>query len=108
MSSTVPLLVLVVAASALLGAVVGGYLALLGIRRQQFLSDFQREHREACEQIKAYCQLEELYAHNIARLSGRKPEEVLEDMRSQMDGSDSSRPTWTEYDAQRSINSFGK
>jgi hypothetical protein len=108
MSITALVFALVVAASTLLGAAVGGYLALLGIRRQQFLTDFQREHRDACEQIKAYCQLEELYAHNIARLSGRTPEKVLEDMRSQMDGSDSSRPTWTEHDAQRSINTFGK
>ena len=72
MSITALVFALVVAASTLLGAAVGGYLALLGIRRQQFLTDFQREHRDACEQIKAHCLLETRDSGALAHLPARQ------------------------------------
>jgi len=75
-SGTAFLFSLLVAVSRLLGAAVGGYLALLGIRRQQFLSDFQREHRDACEQIKAHCLLETRDSGALAHLPDQAMDRV--------------------------------
>jgi hypothetical protein len=100
------LISLTVALSTLVGTAVGGYLSLLGTRRQNFLENIKKQHRNACEQIKAYYNLEMIYSEAVAKQSGRPRETVLKEFRSQVEEADSVRPTWTERDAQESINRF--
>ena len=102
-----PLLIaFVVALSTLIGTAIGGYLTLLGTRRQNFLENIKRQHRNACEQIKAYCNLEMIYSEAVAKQSGRPRETVLKEFRSHVEEVDGVRPSWTEHDAQESINRY--
>lgn len=100
------LIAFVVALSTLVGTGIGGYLSLLGTRRQEFLVEIKKQHRNACEQIKAYCNLEMIYSEAVAKQSERARDTVLKEFRSQVDEADGVRPTWTERDAQESINKF--
>lgn len=100
------LIAFVVALSTLFGTAIGGYLSLLGTRRQEFLVEIKKQHRNACEQIKAYYNLEMIYSEAVAKQSGRPRETVLKEFRSQVEEADGVRPTWTERDAQESINGF--
>ena len=96
----------VVALSTLVGTCIGGYLSLLGTRRQEFLVEIKKQHRNACEQIKAYYNLEMIYSEAVAKQSGRPRDTVLKEFRSHVEEADGVRPTWTERDAQESINRF--
>jgi len=96
----------VVALSTLVGAGIGGYLSLLGTRRQEFLVEIKKQHRSACEQIKAYYSLEMIYSEAVAKQSGRPRDTVLKEFRSHVEEVDGMRPTWTERSAQESINRF--
>lgn len=96
----------VVALSTLVGAGIGGYLSLLGTRRQEFLVEIKKQHRSACEQIKAYYSLEMIYSEAVAKQSGRPRDTVLKEFRSHVEEADGVRPTWTERSAQESINRF--
>lgn len=100
------LIAFVVALSTLVGTGIGGYLSLLGTRRQEFLVEIKKQHRNACEQIKAYYNLEMIYAEAVAKQSGRPSEAVLKEFRSHVEEADGVRPTWTEREAQESINRF--
>ena len=100
------LIAFVVALSTLFGTAIGGYLSLLGTRRQEFLVEIKKQHRNACEQIKAYYNLEMIYSEAVAQQSGRPRDTVLKEFRSQVEEADGVRPTWTERDAQESINRF--
>ena len=96
----------VVALSTLVGAGIGGYLSLLGTRRQEFLVEIKKHHRNACEQIKAYHNLEMIYSEAVAKQAGRSSETVLKEFRSYVEEADGVRSTWTERSAQESINRF--
>ena len=100
------LIAFVVALSTLVGTAIGGYLSLLGTRRQEFVVEIKKQHRNACEQIKAYYNLEMIYSEAVAKQSGRPSETVLKEFRSHVEEADGVRPTWTERDAQESINRF--
>lgn len=100
------LIAFVVALSTLVGTAIGGYLSLLGTRRQELLLEIKKQHRNACEQIKAYYNLEMIYSEAVAKQSGRPSETVLKEFRSHVEEADGVRPTWTERDAQESINRF--
>jgi hypothetical protein len=96
----------VVALSTLLGAAVGGFLSYLGMRRQEFVKDLVGQHRQACEQIKSYYNLEALYCDAVAKQSGGSRDTVLKEFRTQVEKADYERPSWTELEAQKSINRF--
>ena len=100
------LIAFVVALSTLVGTAIGGYLTLLGTRRQNFLENIKKQHRNACEQIKAYYNLEMIYSEAVAKQSGRPRETVLKEFRSHVEEADGVRPSWTEHDAQESINRY--
>ena len=81
-------------------------LRCLGLGGRSFSKKSRKQHRAACEQIKAYHNLEMIYSEAVAKQSGRPSETVLKEFRSHVEEADGVRPTWTERSAQESINRF--
>jgi hypothetical protein len=100
------LLAITVSVCALMGALLGGHLLSSANRRTGILVELKRRHRQACEQIKAHCQLETLYSEALADLSDRAMDRVQHEMRAQLKDSGYVRPTWSERKVQASISRF--
>lgn len=107
MKDTSLIIAIIVAVSTLAGAAMGGFFAYLGSRNMKFITRIKAEHLKACEQIKAYYNLEALYADAISKQSQTPAETIKKQYRSKVEESDSFvRPTWTMRQAQDSIDRF--
>jgi hypothetical protein len=100
------LLAITVSVCTLMGALLGGYLLSSANRHTGFAVELKRRHRQACEQIKAHCQLETLYSGALADLSDKAMDKVQKELRAQMKDSGYARPTWSESKAKVSIAKF--
>jgi uncharacterized protein YneF (UPF0154 family) len=100
------LFALVVAVCTLLGTAVGGYFSYLGTKQRETFRQLQAEHRKACEQIKAYWNLESLYARDLGEKISKDPKITKENYREQVEEGGYVRPTWTEREAHTSIERF--
>jgi len=90
----------------LMGIVLGGRLLSWANQHIGFPVELKRGHRQACEQIKAHCQLETLYSEALADLSDKAMDAVQKELRAQMKDSGYARPMWGEQKAQVSIETF--
>jgi len=100
------LLAITVSVCTLMGIVLGGRLLLAFNQRKDFVGELKRQHAQACEQIKAHCQLETLYSDVLSDLSDKAMDRVQHEMRAKMKDSGYARPTWGEHKAQVSIERF--
>ena len=97
------LLAITVSVCTLMGIVLGG--RLLSWANKNIGCPVER-HRQACEQIKAHCQLETLYSDVLSDLSDKAMDTVQKELRAQMKDSGYARPIWGEHKAQVSIERF--
>ncbi len=100
------LLAITVSVCTLMGVLLGGRLLSSANRHTGFVVELKKRHRQACEQIKAHCQLETLYSDVLSDLSDKAMDTVQKELRAQMKDSDYARPTWSESKAQVSIETF--
>jgi flagellar basal body-associated protein FliL len=106
MSTDTILFAIIVAVCTLLGTAAGGYFAFLGSKQRENHDKLRAEHRKACDQIKAYWNLEALYARDLGEKLSKDPKITKEGYREQVQNGGYARPTWTERDAQNSIDRF--
>ena len=100
------LLAAIISVFTLIGVLLGGRLLLAINQRKDFVVGLKRQHAQACEQIKAHCQLETLYSDVLSDLSDKAMDRVQHEMRAQMKGSGYARPMWGKHKAQVSIERF--
>jgi hypothetical protein len=100
------LLAITVSVCTLMGVLLGGRLLSSAKWHTGFVVELKRRHSQACEQIKAHCQLEALYSEALADLSDKAMDAVQKELRAQMKDSGYARPMWGELKAQISIEGF--
>jgi hypothetical protein len=100
------LLAITISVCTLMGMLLGGRLLSWANQHTGFPVELKKRHRQACEQIKAHCQLETLYSDVLSDLSDKAMDRVQKELRAQMKDSGYARPTWSESKAQVSVETF--
>jgi hypothetical protein len=100
------LLAITISVCTLMGMLLGGRPLSWANQHIGFPAELKRRHRQACEQIKAHCELETLYSDVLSDLSNKAMDTVQKELRAQMKDSGYARPMWGEHKAQVSIERF--
>jgi hypothetical protein len=95
---------------AVIGAFVGGLFSFLASQRGWYVSSLERELERikktrnlACQQVKAYYQLECRYVAEVAALMNQPEQTVRVRFRDDVENEFGTRPSWTARDAEEKI-----
>ena len=93
-----------------IGVFIGGLFSYLSAQRAGHVASLERElarikrsHNSACQQVKAYYQLESRYASEVSAMMDQPRQTVQNRFRDDVEQEFGIRPTWTARDVEKEI-----